>query len=68
MVPEKPVLEPFLSPSDSDLLGLKECEKHFSASSDGGPTLGGNFHFSHPDLGPGNILVSDDGRVTGILD
>jgi hypothetical protein len=26
------------------------------------------FHFYHPDLGPGNIMVSANGEVTGILD
>ena len=63
--------EPYLSPSDSDLVSLltpKECERHFSAPSDGRPTFGGDFHFYHPDLGPGNIVVSDDGRVAGNLD
>lgn len=67
----RPVLEPYLSPSNSGLLGLlthKECERYFSAPSDGCPTIGRDFHFYHPDLGPGNIMVSDDGRVAGILD
>lgn len=67
----RPVLEPYLSPSDSGLLGLlthKECERYFSAFSDERPTLGGDFHFYHPDLGPGNIIMSDDGKVAGILD
>jgi len=29
---------------------------------------GENFHFYHADLGPTNVMVSRDGRVTGILD
>ena len=67
----RPVLEPFLSPSDSGLLGLlthNECKRYFSVSSDECPPLGRDFYFYHPDLGPGNIIVSDDGRVAGILD
>ena len=67
----KPLLEPFLTPSGSGLLGSftqEECMKYFSLSSAEGPTLGGEFHFYHPDLGPGNIVVSDDGTVAGILD
>ena len=66
----KPVLEPYLAPPGSDLLGsdtYKECARYFTASSGECPTLGLVFHFYHPDLGPGNIIVSD-GRVAGIID
>jgi len=66
----KPVLEPYLAPSGSDLLGSythEECARYFSASSGECPTLGRVFNFYHPDLGPGNIIVSD-GRVAGIID
>lgn len=67
-VSRQPVLEPYLAPSGSDLLGsytYEECARYFSASSDGCPTLGQVFNFYHPDLGPGNVIVSD-GRVAGI--
>lgn len=67
----RPVLEPYLSPSDSGLLDLltpKECKSNFSTASDECLALGEDFHFYHPDFGPGNIIVSDDGRVAGILD
>ena len=68
----KPVLEPYLTLSDdADLVGLltrKECEESFSSASLECPPLGEDFHFYHPDLGPGNIIVSDDGRLAGILD
>lgn len=67
----RPLLEPFLSSSDSGLLGLltpEECVRYFSTPSAECPKFGEDFHFYHPDLGPGNIIVSDDGRVAGILD
>lgn len=67
----RPVLEPYLSSSDSGLLGSltpEECVRYFSAPTAKYPTLGEDFHFYHPDLGPGNIIVSDDGRVAGVLD
>jgi Phosphotransferase enzyme family len=36
---------------------------------DGIPAIGEHFHFYHSDLGPGNIMISEqDGKVTGILD
>ena len=66
-----PVSEPYLSPSNEEYLGPlthEECERYFSTSSDKGPILEGDFQFYHPDLGPGNIIVSDDGRVAGIID
>jgi len=66
----KPVLEPYLAPFGSGLLGpytYEECARYFTASLGKCPTLGRDFHFYHPDLGPGNIIVSD-GRVAGIID
>jgi Ser/Thr protein kinase RdoA (MazF antagonist) len=36
---------------------------------DGIPAIGEQFHFYHCDLGPGNIMISqEDGKVIGILD
>jgi hypothetical protein len=32
------------------------------------PLVGETFHFYHADLGPTNILVSNDGKVRGVLD
>ena len=66
----RPVLEPYLSRTD-DFVGLltqKECERYFSVSSEESPTIGEDFHFYHPDLGPSNIMISKDGKVAGILD
>ena len=67
----RPVLEPYLSLTDSGLLGLvtqRECERYFSVASEECPAIEEDFHFYHPDLGPSNIIISDDGRVAGILD
>lgn len=66
----KPVLEPYLAPSGSDFLGPfthETCARYFSVSSAKFSTHGGLFHFYHPDLGPGNIIVAG-GRVAGIID
>lgn len=66
----KPVLEPYRIVSDSELLGPfthEECMGHVSAPSADCSMLRGDFHFYHPDLGPGNIIVSDDGNIVGIL-
>lgn len=66
----KPVLEPYLAPSSSDLLGplrREECAGYFSASSGECPPIGKVFHFYHPDLAPGNIIISN-GCVAGIID
>ena len=67
----RPVLEPYLSSSASGLLGsltLEECVRYFSAPMAKCPTLDKDFGFYHPDLGPGNIIVSDDGSVAGVID
>lgn len=68
----KPLLEPYLALSnDPGLLGPlshEDCRRHFSAPSAECPMLGEDFHFYHPDLGPGNIITSDDGTIAGILD
>ena len=42
--------------------------RHFSLPSPDSPALGAEFHFYHPDLGPSNIIMSDDGSVAGIID
>lgn len=41
---------------------------HFSLPSPDSPALKAEFHFYHPDLGPSNIIVSDDGSIAGIID
>ena len=67
----RPLLEPYLSPRDSQFVGLltqKECERYFSEPSEECPTIEEDFHFYHPDLGPSNIIISNDGKVAGILD
>ncbi|KAL8718562.1 MAG: hypothetical protein Q9225_004321 [Loekoesia sp. 1 TL-2023] len=60
-----------LAQNTSQLLGSDPTQlknaRYFSASSGECPKLGRVFHFYHPDLGPGNIIVSD-GRVAGIID
>lgn len=66
----KPVLEPYLAPSGSDLLGSfthEECARYVSASSAESLTLGRVFQFYHPDLGPGNIIMLH-GMEAGIID
>ena len=32
------------------------------------PSFGTTFHLYHSDLGPTNIMISDDGKITGIID
>ena len=68
----KPLDQPYLAPSDPPgLLGpstLEECRIYFSAPPAGCPTLGGDSHFYHEDLGPSKIGVSDDGGIAIILD
>jgi hypothetical protein len=32
------------------------------------PDIEPEFHFYYADLGPTNIMVSDDGRLSGIID
>ena len=66
----RPLLEPYLAPSGSDLLAQytrEQCTRYFSNSSGDCPNLEMVFHFYHPDLGPGNILVSG-GRIAGVID
>ena len=67
----KPLLEPWLGGSSSGLIGPlthQECMRHFSLPSPDSPDLEAEFHFYHPDLGPTNIIISDDGSVAGIID
>ena len=42
--------------------------RHFSLPSPDSPALEAELHFYHPDLGPSNIIISDDGSVAGIID
>ena len=32
------------------------------------PSFGKTFHFYHSDLGPTNIMISEEGKVSGIID
>ena len=67
----KPLLEPFLATPKSELVGPlthEECMRHFSLPAPDAPALEAEFHFYHPDLGPSNIIVSDEGIVAGIID
>lgn len=67
----RPVLEPYLSLTDSEFVGpltQKECESYFSTSLEECPAIEKDFHFYHSDLGPSNIIISNGGNVAGILD
>ena len=67
----KALLERFLATSKSGLIGpltQQECMSYFLSSSNGPAPPIGMLHFNHPDLGPGNIMVSKNGVITGILD
>lgn len=67
----RPILEPFLSLSNSGLLNsltLEEYVRYFLAPIAKYLTLGEDFYFYYLDLGPGNIIVSNNRRVAGILD
>lgn len=67
----KPLLEPWLAISNSQLIGPltpEACMRHLSLPSPDGPALGADFPFYHPDLGPSNIIISDEGSVAGIID
>lgn len=66
----KSVGEPYLDASGSELLGPltpNQCREAFSTSSATCPALE-QFHFYHADLGPTNIMVSEDGMVEGVID
>lgn len=58
-----PVLEPYLAHSDRDSLEpLSVCESKryfFRGILHPNPEIEERFHLYHPDLGPGNILVSN---------
>ncbi|RHZ48757.1 aminoglycoside phosphotransferase family protein [Aspergillus thermomutatus] len=74
------VLEPFLTvdPEDSHPswkprplgpFSRTDAEKYFlRISTMPLPPIGDRFHFYHADLGPTNILLSDDGTIEAILD
>lgn len=66
-----PVVEPYLAHSGQDLLeplSISESEAYFyRADLQPNPTIGDRFHFYHPDLGPGNIIIKDQ-KVSGIID
>lgn len=66
-----PVLEPYLAHSKRDLLepmGVSDCKRYFfRADLHPNPNVGEQFHLYHPDLGPGNIIVSNK-KISGIID
>ncbi len=55
------LLGPFDSPE-----ALRACTA--KASSQPPPAIDPTFYFYHADLGPTNVMVSENGRVTGIID
>lgn len=66
----KCVGEPYLDASGSELvrpLTADQCREAFTTSSAICPVLE-RFHFYHADLGPTNIMVSEDGIVEGVID
>lgn len=67
----KPLWKPYLSKNDSGVVGFltsDQCMEYFSAPDAPCPTSAKDFFFYHPDLGPANIILSDDGSVAGVLD
>lgn len=66
-----PVLEPYLAHSRKDTLEpLTVCESKryfFREDLHPNPEIGSQFHFYHPDLGPGNIMVSNN-QISAIID
>lgn len=66
-----PVLEPYLAHSGKDTLGpLTVCKSKryfFREGLHPNPEIGSQFHFYHPDLGPGNIIVPNN-RISAIID
>lgn len=66
-----PVLEPYLAHSGKDTLEpLAVCESKryfFREGLHPNPEIGSQFHFYHPDLGPGNTIVSNN-RISAIID
>ncbi|KAI4188407.1 MAG: hypothetical protein LQ346_005321 [Caloplaca aetnensis] len=66
----KCVGEPYLDASGSELVGpltADQCRGAFSTSTAACPAID-RFHFYHADLGPTNIMVSEDGIVEGVID
>ncbi|PGG95484.1 hypothetical protein AJ79_10036 [Helicocarpus griseus UAMH5409] len=67
-----PLPERFLAVAKDGFLGpltSTESLKYFTIpGSNLCPEIGKAFYLYHADLGPGNIMVSEDGSITGILD
>ncbi|OJD21718.1 hypothetical protein ACJ73_06942 [Blastomyces percursus] len=67
-----PLPERFLAVTKDGFVGpltSTESLKYFTVpDSDLCPEIGKVFYLYHADLGPGNIMVSKDGSITGILD
>ncbi|KAL2370089.1 hypothetical protein RJ035_005480 [Blastomyces gilchristii] len=68
----KALPERFLAVAKDGFVGpltLTESRKYFTVlDSNLCPKIGKHFYLYHADLGPGNIMVSKDGSITGILD
>ncbi|KAL9123879.1 MAG: hypothetical protein Q9217_006734 [Psora testacea] len=73
------VLEPFLTlaaepshpswkPRPLGPFSVNDFNSYLLQSTIHYPDIGPSLHFYHADLGPGNIMVSEDGNVEGILD
>lgn len=66
-----PVLEPYLANSGNNTLEpLTVCESKryfFREDLHPNPEIGTQFHFYHPDLGPGNIIISNN-ELSAIID
>lgn len=46
---------------------VSECKRYFHGRFDGTPDIGDKFYLYHPDLGPGNIMVSNQ-KISAIID
>lgn len=66
-----PVLEPYLAHSKKDSLEpltVSECKQYFfRADLHPNPEIEEQFHLYHPDLGPGNIIISNK-KISAIID
>ncbi len=61
--------DPFWRPQILGPLSVSGFQEHLRKDrEDLNYPLGDCFHFYHPDLGPGNVFVSHDGKVSGIID
>lgn len=62
--------ESYLSEADAGLVGpltREESVERFSIEGAPCPTPDSDFHLYHPNLGPGNIIMSEDGDIAGVI-